>query len=399
MKGPGGKGHAEVMSVFAAIVPVDESGAAHVIRSAWPRVGRGALRVRPHEGARREGTRRGGGVAAALLGDPHAELGARPGRVRAVGQRLGRGPGRAVPLPTPASPERPEREHHDIRARRLARTGQGPRQESLRERGARLALRRLRGGGGGRLAGRAAGSLGALARLLRGGRAARRRHARRVPPRAARPVPRLPAHRVAAPPRRAPRRAAAAAAPAARAQSAPRRPRHRVRARVRRVLPRRVRGPRSFPRVGRASRLPHRPGRGGAALRHGRREAARGVGGRGRGGGRVERRRARVRAAAAPHHARRHGHLLLVRRAAPEAHRAGRRRLQPPVGDARLHSDLPPVEGGAARAVRAAQRLPHLRHAALVEHRQRYPGPPRGAHPDILRAAARRRTHTHTHTL
>lgn len=50
--------------------------------------------------------------------------------------------------------------------------------------------------------------------------------------------------------------------------------------------------------------------------------------------------------------------------------RAGRRRVQPAVGDARLHADLPPVEGGPARAVRAAQRLPHLRHAALVEHRQ-----------------------------
>lgn len=48
--------------------------------------------------------------------------------------------------------------------------------------------------------------------------------------------------------------------------------------------------------------------------------------------------------------------------------RAGRRRVQPAVGDARLHADLPLMEGGQARAVHAAQRVPHVRHAALVDH-------------------------------
>lgn len=51
--------------------------------------------------------------------------------------------------------------------------------------------------------------------------------------------------------------------------------------------------------------------------------------------------------------------------------RAGRRRVQPAVGDARVHADVPPVEGGQAAAVHAAQRVPHVRHAALVDHRQR----------------------------
>lgn len=49
----------EIVVVSAAIVAVDEGGAAHVVRAAGARIGRGALRVRAHEGARRKGPRRG----------------------------------------------------------------------------------------------------------------------------------------------------------------------------------------------------------------------------------------------------------------------------------------------------------------------------------------------------
>lgn len=49
-----------VPTVSAAVVAVDEGGAAHVVRAAGARRRRGrALRVRAHEGARREGARRG----------------------------------------------------------------------------------------------------------------------------------------------------------------------------------------------------------------------------------------------------------------------------------------------------------------------------------------------------
>lgn len=42
------------------------------------------------------------------------------------------------------------------------------------------------------------------------------------------------------------------------------------------------------------------------------------------------------------------------------------------MGDAGIHADLSPVEGGQTPAVGTPQRVPHLRHAALVDHRQRY---------------------------
>lgn len=72
---------------ISANVPIDESGAAHVVRAAGRRRG-GALRVRAHEGPRREGARRDGGVEAPRLRPRHARL--RAGR-RHVGQRLGAG--------------------------------------------------------------------------------------------------------------------------------------------------------------------------------------------------------------------------------------------------------------------------------------------------------------------
>lgn len=61
-------------------------------------------------------------------------------------------------------------------------------------------------------------------------------------------------------------------------------------------------------------------------------------------------------------------------------HRAGRRAVQPAVGHAGVLADLPLVEGGQEAELLAAQRLPDVRDAALVDYRQRsgpiikYPG-------------------------
>ncbi|XP_052756800.1 serine/arginine repetitive matrix protein 2 isoform X6 [Galleria mellonella] len=390
--------------LIIANIAVHKGGATHVVRAAGRQDG-GPLRVRSYEGPQRQGTRGDGCVAATLGRRRHTELRARPRRHRHVGQRLGRGPRGDVHLQAPAAAQRPEREPEQLRARRLAHP-RPARQEPLRERGARLAGRRAGRGRGRRPARRGAprlpGFLRALAVLRR--RAGRAAHARRVRARAARRVvARVPARRVAAPRAALPPRAAAAPAPA----RAARPPRRRARRR------RRVRGGR---RRGRARRA--RAGAAAGAHAAGRERAADGAraggaaqlrgglggggGGGGGGGRRRRRRRARVRdaaaaaaragrgavparaGAAAPHDARRHRRVLLVRRAAPPARRARRRRVQPPVGDARFHADVPPVEGGEAAAVDASERVPHLRHAALVEHRQRYTGPPRGADPDVL---------------
>lgn len=48
--------------------------------------------------------------------------------------------------------------------------------------------------------------------------------------------------------------------------------------------------------------------------------------------------------------------------------RAGRRCVQPGVGVPRVLADVPPVEGRQTATVGAAERVPDLRHAALVDH-------------------------------
>uniref|UniRef100_A0A8D8BJ36 (northern house mosquito) hypothetical protein n=1 Tax=Culex pipiens TaxID=7175 RepID=A0A8D8BJ36_CULPI len=89
--------------------------------------------------------------------------------------------------------------------------------------------------------------------------------------------------------------------------------------------------------------------------------------------------------------------------------RARRRRVQPAVDDQGLHADVPLLEGEPAPAVDAAERVPHLRNAALVEHSEGPSGSSRTANTDVLIAGRtflktahleplKQTSHTHTHS-